>query len=52
MHGHTGEESIYTEFKDRQMMFHISTLLPYTDGDPQQVRTIIDFFFFPGGGLT
>uniref|UniRef100_A0A5S6QFF8 Rap-GAP domain-containing protein n=1 Tax=Trichuris muris TaxID=70415 RepID=A0A5S6QFF8_TRIMR len=38
VHGQTGEESIYTTFKEREIMFHVSTLLPYTAGDSQQLQ--------------
>ncbi|KRY86154.1 Rap1 GTPase-activating protein 1 [Trichinella pseudospiralis] len=38
VHGQTGEESFYTKFKDREIMFHVSTLLPYTVGDAQQLQ--------------
>jgi len=34
----TGKESVFTEFKGIEMMFHVSTLLPYSDHDHQQVR--------------
>ena len=34
----TGNEAIYTLFEDHQVMFHISTLLPYTKDDKQQVN--------------
>ena len=37
-HGQTGEESIYTEYQDREIMFHVSTMLPFSESDPQQVR--------------
>ena len=37
----TGEYSIYTEFKDAEIMFHVSTLLPYTASNKQQVCTNI-----------
>uniref|UniRef100_A0A646QE85 Rap1 GTPase-activating protein 1 n=1 Tax=Hemiscolopendra marginata TaxID=943146 RepID=A0A646QE85_9MYRI len=37
-HGHTGDESVYMKFKEREIMFHVSTLLPFTDGDPQQLQ--------------
>lgn len=37
MHGQTGLESLYTQFFGREIMFHVSTMLPYTDGDIQQV---------------
>ena len=33
----TGEESVFTTYNGREIMFHVSTLLPFTDGDPQQV---------------
>lgn len=33
----TGESSIYTEFANHEIMYHVSTLLPYTPKDPQQV---------------
>lgn len=37
IHGQTGLESVYTQFEGREIMFHVSTMLPYTDGDVQQV---------------
>uniref|UniRef100_A0A0N5C0Z8 Rap-GAP domain-containing protein n=1 Tax=Strongyloides papillosus TaxID=174720 RepID=A0A0N5C0Z8_STREA len=37
-HGQTGDESIYTQFKNKQIMFHVSTMLPYTVGDSQQLQ--------------
>lgn len=36
-HNQTGESSVYTEFKGQEIMFHVSTLLPYDPGDRQQV---------------
>lgn len=36
--GHTGDEAVYEVFKEREVMFHVSTLLPYTEGDPQQLQ--------------
>lgn len=36
-HGQTGVESVYTIFRDREIMFHVSTKLPFTEGDAQQV---------------
>lgn len=33
----TGEHSFYTEYKDRKIMFHVSTLLPCDQGDTQHV---------------
>lgn len=38
-HGQTGVESVYTTFRDREIMFHVSTKLPFTDGDTQQVTS-------------
>lgn len=38
IHCQTGAESVYTKYNGKEIMFHVSTLLPYTDGDPQQVR--------------
>uniref|UniRef100_A0A8C3C1I1 RAP1 GTPase activating protein n=1 Tax=Cairina moschata TaxID=8855 RepID=A0A8C3C1I1_CAIMO len=36
-HGQTGSESVYCHFRDKEIMFHVSTKLPYTEGDAQQV---------------
>lgn len=36
--GQTGDEAIYDVFKDREIMFHVSTMLPYTENDPQQLQ--------------
>ena len=33
----TGEYSIYTSYENSEMMFHISTLLPFTPANKQQV---------------
>ncbi|CAG0899507.1 unnamed protein product [Cyprideis torosa] len=38
IHGHTGAESVHTTFRDREIMFHVSSLLPFTENDPQQVQ--------------
>lgn len=35
---HTGDEAIYEVFKEREIMFHVSTMLPYTENDPQQLQ--------------
>ena len=35
----TGETSVYTEYKDRKIMFHVSTLLPHDSGDTQHVSS-------------
>ncbi|CAI9162806.1 unnamed protein product [Rangifer tarandus platyrhynchus] len=37
-HGQTGVESVYTIFRDREIMFHVSTKLPFTEGDTQQLQ--------------
>ncbi|XP_062396310.1 rap1 GTPase-activating protein 1 isoform X1 [Sardina pilchardus] len=37
-HGQTGTESIYTNFHNKEIMFHVSTKLPYTEGDAQQLQ--------------
>lgn len=36
-HGQTGTESVYCTFRSKEIMFHVSTKLPYTEGDAQQV---------------
>lgn len=38
MYGQTGDNSVYANYQGREIMFHVSTLLPYTDGDPQQLQ--------------
>lgn len=35
--GQTGTESVYTNFQGKEIMFHVSTKLPFTEGDSQQV---------------
>ncbi|CAI5686969.1 rap1 GTPase-activating protein 1 isoform X8 [Oreochromis niloticus] len=37
-HGQTGTESVYTNFHNKEIMFHVSTKLPYTEGDSQQLQ--------------
>ncbi|CAD5215999.1 unnamed protein product [Bursaphelenchus xylophilus] len=37
-HGQTGTESVYTQFRQKEIMFHVSTMLPYTVGDTQQLQ--------------
>ncbi|XP_016314594.1 rap1 GTPase-activating protein 2-like isoform X2 [Sinocyclocheilus anshuiensis] len=37
-HGQTGSQSVYTVFRGQELMFHISTKLPYTEGDTQRVQ--------------
>ena len=36
----TGEESVYTVYKGREIMFHVSTLLPFDEQDTQHVMKI------------
>ncbi|XP_057662198.1 rap1 GTPase-activating protein 1 isoform X2 [Diorhabda carinulata] len=36
--GHTGDTAVYEVFKEREIMFHVSTLLPFTENDPQQLQ--------------
>ena len=33
----TGEESVFTQHEEHEIMFHVSTLLPFTPDDRQQV---------------
>lgn len=35
--GQTGTESVYTNYRGKEIMFHVSTKLPFTEGDSQQV---------------
>ncbi|XP_051966528.1 rap1 GTPase-activating protein 2-like isoform X1 [Xyrauchen texanus] len=37
-HGQTGSESVYTMFRQKEIMFHVSTKLPFTEGDIQQLQ--------------
>eukprot|EP01127_Copromyxa_protea_P023514 TRINITY_DN882_c0_g1_i1.p1 TRINITY_DN882_c0_g1~~TRINITY_DN882_c0_g1_i1.p1 ORF type:complete len:1382 (-),score=285.85 TRINITY_DN882_c0_g1_i1:107-4252(-) len=34
----TGTHSLYSNFNDLDIMFHVSTMLPYTPDDPQQLQ--------------
>ncbi|XP_065532141.1 rap1 GTPase-activating protein 1-like isoform X4 [Lathamus discolor] len=36
--GQTGTESVYTNFRGKEIMFHVSTKLPFTEGDSQQLQ--------------
>lgn len=38
MNGHTGTEAVYERFFEREIMFHVSPLLPHTSGDAQQLQ--------------
>ncbi|KAK2827966.1 hypothetical protein Q5P01_019000 [Channa striata] len=36
--GQTGSQSVYTIHRQREIMFHVSTKLPFTEGDTQQLQ--------------
>lgn len=36
----TGSHSLYTTYKDYELMFHVSTMLPYTPNNRQQVSKL------------
>lgn len=38
VHGQTGQFSVYQTFHKREIMFHISTLLPFSESDRQQLQ--------------
>jgi hypothetical protein len=37
-HGQTGEYSVYENYNDKEIMFHVSTLLPFNKNDQQQLE--------------
>ncbi|XP_041123735.1 rap1 GTPase-activating protein 1 isoform X2 [Polyodon spathula] len=37
-YGQTGSESVFTSFRGKEIMFHVSTKLPFIEGDPQQLQ--------------
>ncbi|MED6264168.1 Rap1 GTPase-activating protein 2 [Characodon lateralis] len=37
-HGQTGSQSVYTVHRGQEIMFHVSTKLPFTEGDSQQLQ--------------
>ena len=37
----TGEDSVYTTHEEHEIMFHVSTMLPFSADDSQQVRLIL-----------
>lgn len=37
-HGQTGTHAIFEKYLGNEIMFHVSTLLPYVDGDEQQLQ--------------
>ncbi|CAL4154568.1 unnamed protein product [Meganyctiphanes norvegica] len=36
--GQTGQESVFEVFREKEIMFHVSTLLPYNENDNQQLQ--------------
>lgn len=38
VHRTTGEHSIYTTYKQYEIMFHVSTMLPFSADNPQQLE--------------
>lgn len=38
VHDLTGKESVYTAWRGIEIMFHVSTLLPHEEHDPQKVN--------------
>ena len=38
VHGQTGQHSVYQVFHKREIMFHVSTLLPFSESDQQQLQ--------------
>uniref|UniRef100_A0A3B4YPT6 Rap1 GTPase-activating protein 1-like n=1 Tax=Seriola lalandi dorsalis TaxID=1841481 RepID=A0A3B4YPT6_SERLL len=37
-HGQTGSEAVFTSFHGREIIFHVATKLPFTEGDQQQLQ--------------
>ena len=44
----TGSTSVHTHYEGHEIMFHVSTMLPFSD-DPQQVRKRFLFINGPSG---
>jgi len=51
----TGKETIYTKWMNKEILFHVSTLLPYSHTSPQQLERkrhlgndIVIFIFYEG----
>lgn len=42
VHDLTGYNSVYTHWRNIEIMFHVSTLLPYEQNDPQKVSWILN----------
>ena len=38
VHGQTGDYSIYENYQNKEIMFHVSTLLPFSKSDSQQLE--------------
>lgn len=38
VHDLTGTESVYTNWKNIEIMFHVSTMLPHEENDPQKLQ--------------
>lgn len=38
VHNLTGTESIYTQWRNIEIMFHVSTMLPHEENDPQKLQ--------------
>ena len=38
VHGQTGSHSLYNVFHNREIMFHVSTMLPFSESDKQQLQ--------------
>lgn len=38
VHDLTGTESVYTNWKNIELMFHVSTMLPHEENDPQKLQ--------------
>ena len=45
-HGQTGTHSIYCKYHSNEIMFHVSTMLPFTEGDAQQVFIYLPIYLF------
>ncbi|KAK5858128.1 hypothetical protein PBY51_002294 [Eleginops maclovinus] len=37
-HGQTGSQSVYSVHREQEIMFHVATKLPFTEGDAQQLQ--------------
>ena len=40
VHDLTGLHSVFTHWRGIEVMFHVSTLLPHEENDPQKVSTV------------